>query len=194
VLAPLSAMKKVAFKNPWRLEETSKDFGTSAPYDECLPAVPRDKHAAHFYTRTFTAGRGPHPTIATQAIEVSASNQAADRTYDALVKDFSACEADNHQIKGYSVVRGVGDISSLISLKYVDRRGIHDQLIGISLTGLVTNVWVIDTPNARAAAPKELVKLMATSVQSVCSQSMGACSRRPFLVVGQVPPKIDRAQ
>ncbi len=85
-------------------------------------------------------------------------------------------------------------MSSLISLKYVDERGVHDQLIGISQTGLATIVWVVDTPNARAASPKELVRLMASSVQSVCPQSMGGCSRRPFLIVGQVPPKIDRAQ
>ncbi len=193
-LSPLTAVERLTYKKPWRLDTTSSDFGTSAPYDECLQAVPADKRAMHFYTRTFHSGAGRQPTIATEAMEVSTSIQAADRTYARLVRDFSACKADNHQIKGYSAVRGVGDTSSLIALKYVDDRGVHDQLIGVSQTGLVTIVWVVDTPNARAASPKELVRVMAASVQSACSQSMGACSRRPFLIVGQVPPKIDRAK
>ncbi len=194
VLTPLSAVAKMKYANPWRLTDTSTDFGTTAPYDECLQAVPQDKRAAHFYVRTFQSGRGQHPSIATESMEVSANIQAADRTYLELVKDFSACTADNHQIKSYSLVRGVGDAASIISLKYVDRDGVHDQLIGISQTGIATLTWVIDTPNARAASPQELVRLMATSVQSVCSQAMGGCSRRPFLLVGQVPPKIDRAK
>lgn len=194
VLAPLSAVERLTYKNPWRLDDTSSDFGTSAPYDECLGAVPVDKRAAHFYVRTFRSGRGQHPTVATQAMEVSSTIQTADRTYARLVKMFSSCAADNHQIKGYSAVRGVGDVSSLVSLKHVDERGVHDQLIGISQTGVATIVWVIDTPNARAASPKQLVRLMASSVQTVCPQSMGGCSRRPFVVVGQVPPKVDRAE
>jgi RNA polymerase sigma-70 factor (ECF subfamily) len=193
-LAPVSAVAKMKYANPWRLTDTSTDFGTTAPYDECLQAVPQDKRAAHFYVRTFQSGRGQHPSIATESMEVSANIQAADRTYLNLVKDFSACTADNHQIKAYSLVRGVGDAASVIQLKYVDERGVHDQLIGISQTGLVTLTWVIDTPNARAASPLELVRLMATSVQSVCSQSMGGCSRRPFQMIAQVPPKIDRAK
>ena len=193
-LVPLTTVAAMKYANPWRLTDTSTDFGTTAPYDECLQAVPQDKRAAHFYVRTFRSGRGLHPSIATESMEVSATIEAADRTYLGLVKDFSACTADNHQIKGYSLVRGVGDAASIIALKYVDEDGVHDQLIGISQTGLVTLTWVIDTPNARAASPQELVRLMATSVQSVCSKSTGGCSRRPFLRVPQVPPKIDRAE
>ncbi len=71
VLAPLTAVERLTYKNPWRLEGTSTDFGTSAPYDECLQAVPRDKRAAHFYVRTFRSGAGQHPTIATESMEVS---------------------------------------------------------------------------------------------------------------------------
>jgi hypothetical protein len=193
VLAPLSDVQQMKYANAWKLEDTSSDFGTSAPYDECLESVPSDKRAAHFYVKTFRSGAGRHPTVATEALEVSTSIQAADRNYRRLVKAFSACPADNHQINGYSTVRGVGDTTSLVSLKYVDKRGIHDEQIAISQSGLATTVWVVDTPNARPASPHELVTLMASSVQSVCDVSMGGCSRRPYLIVPQVPPKIDRA-
>ena len=77
VLTPLSAVAKMKYANPWRLTDTSTDFGTTAPYDECLQAVPQDKRAAHFYVRTFQSGRGQHPSIATESMEVSANIQAA---------------------------------------------------------------------------------------------------------------------
>ncbi|MFY9915540.1 MAG: hypothetical protein WAK18_12785 [Nocardioidaceae bacterium] len=194
VLAPLSTVQQMKFSNPWKMRETSTDFGTAASYDECLPTVPVDKKAAHFYVRTFTSGAGAQPAVATEALEVSTSIQAADSTYERLVNSFSACRADNHEISGYSMVQGVGDASALITLKYVDKRGVHTQLISISQSGVATTVWVVDTPNARPASPHELVRLAASSVQSLCSMSMGGCSRRPFTIVPQVPPRIDQAR
>ncbi len=194
VLAPLSSVQELKYANPWKVRTTSTDFGTAAPYDECLPRIPVDPKAAHFYVRTFSSGAGQQPAVATEALEVSNSIPAADGTYQRLVKTFSACRADNHQISGYSMVRGVGDASTLISMKHVDERGVHSQLISISQSGLATTVWVIDTPNARPASPRELVRLAASSVQSLCSLSMGSCARRPFTIVSRVPPRVDQAK
>ena len=53
------------------------------------------------------------PAVATEALEVSTSIRAADSTYERMVAAFSACRADNHQITGYNLVRGVGDASAL---------------------------------------------------------------------------------
>ncbi len=194
VLAPVSVVQEMKYANPWKLQETSTDFGTAAPYDECLSSVPVDQKAAHFYVRTFTSGAGRQPAVATEALEVSTSIRAADSTYERMVAAFSACRADNHQITGYSLVRGVGDASALISMKYVDERGMHTQLISISQSGVATTVWVVDTPNSRPASPPELVRLAASSVQSLCPLSMGGCSRRPFTIVPEVPPRVDRAK
>ncbi|HEY7042911.1 MAG TPA: hypothetical protein VH419_04500 [Nocardioidaceae bacterium] len=193
VLTATDDVRKLTSVHGWRLDGTSRDLRTSTPYDECLRAVPNDPRAAHFYVRTFRSGSGPRPTVATQAVEVSASVEAADSSYARLVKRFSACTADNHQITRYSTVRGVGDVSSVISLKYVDKRGVHDQLISISESGLATIVWVIDAPNDQPPAARRVVTLAASSVRAVCRLSMGTCPRRPYLIVGQVPPKVDRA-
>ena len=193
-LTSLTAVRKLSHSDPWELGKTSDDFGASAPYDECLKAVPSDRKAAHFFVRTFHSGSGPRPVTATQSLEVSRSIEAADGNYERLVKSFSACAAPNHQITGYRTVRGVGDASSIVALKYVDSQGVHDELVGISQSGIATSVWVIDTPHGEAASSRQLTSLMASSVQSVCGISMGGCSRRPFIVVGQVPPKVDRAK
>ncbi len=194
VLAPVSTVAQLKLASPWQVRATSTDFGTAASYDPCLPTVPVDKLAAHFWVKTFTSGRGAQTAVATEALEVSTSIQAADRTYERLVKSFSACRADNHEISTYSMVRGVGDASVLISLKYVDDGGVRSQLISISQSGVATTVWVVDTPGALPASPQELVRVAASSVQSLCSMSMGGCSRRPYAIVSQVPPRIDKAK
>ncbi len=193
-LAPLAAVKKVPAPHPWRQLETSTDFEAAMPYDECLTGVPSDRRARHFYVKTFESGRGQQPTVGTQALEVSTSIQAADRNYQRLVKTFSACTADNHQILDFRVVRGVGDAASVVSLKYVDSNGTHEQRIAIGQSGTTVTVWVVDSPNAKPVEPRAIVNLLASSIQQVCGLSMGACARRPYQIIPQVPPKIDRAE
>ncbi|MEP6665339.1 MAG: hypothetical protein ABJA81_02725 [Nocardioidaceae bacterium] len=193
-LAPLADVKRLDSPNPWKLTDTSTDFEAAVPYDECLSAVPSDRHARHFYVRTFQSGAGEQPTVGTESLEVSRSIQAADRNYQRLVTSFSACRADNHQILDYRLVRGVGDAASLVSLKYVDSKGIHTERIAIGQSGNTLTVWVVDSPNAKPVVPRQIVTLLASSVQQVCGLSKGSCSRRPYQVIPQVPPKIDRAQ
>lgn len=194
VLSPIADLKRATSPMPWRLVGTSRDFGASTPYDDCIPAVPRDRRAEHFWVRTFESGRGPSKTAATQALEISRTSDRADRNYRRLISDFSSCAADNHQIVKYAVLGGVGDAGSLISMRYVDAAGIHGQQVTVTQTGTAVNVWVLESGNATTVADARLVRLSGSSTARVCAVSKGSCGLRPFTAVTVPPPSIDRAK
>ncbi len=193
-LTPLRDMRKLRTPRPWRLTGTSPDFGVTRPYDECLLAVPSDPRAEHSLVRTFESGQGRRPLVATQSLEVSRSTGAADRNYLRLVKMYSGCLADNHQVERYALLRGVGDAGSLITMRYVDRRGIHYQQVAIAQSGSSVITWIVDSPSAAPVLGTRLVVLTASSVHRVCAASLGSCGRRPYLAVEQPPPSLDRAK
>lgn len=193
-LSSVADLRRLGLPRPWRLIETSPDFGVTTPYDACLPAVPSDPHAEHSWVRTFESGTGSRRTVAVHALEVSRSADASDRNYRRLVKTYSGCLADNHQIERYASLRGVGDAGSLITMRYVDRRGIHDQQVAIAQSGTAVITWVIDAPTTGPVVGARLVGLAAASVRRVCAAATGSCGRRPFTAVEQPPPSVDRAK
>lgn len=192
-LTPLRDMRKLRTPRPWRLSGTSPDFGVTTPYDDCLVAVPSDPRAEHSLVRTFESSPGRRPLVATQSLEVSRSTAAADRNYLRLVKTYSGCLADNHQVERYALMRGVGDAGSLITMRYVDRRGIHHQQVAIAKSGSSVITWIVDSPSAAPVLVTRLVVLTASSVHRVCAAAAGSCGRRPYLAVEQPPPRLDRA-
>lgn len=193
-LTPLTDLRKLRTPRPWRLTGTSTDFGVTRPYDECLLAVPSDPRAEHSLVRTFESGPGRRPAVATQALEVSRSTAAADLNYQRLVKTYSGCLADTHQVESYAMLRGVGDAGSLITMRYVDRRGVHHQQVALAQSGRSVITWIVDSPDAGPVVGTRLVVLTAASVHRVCSASMGSCGRRPYLTVEQPPPSVDRSK
>lgn len=193
-LTPLNDLRKLRSPRPWRLTGTSPDFGVTRSYDECLPAVPSDPRAEHSWVRTFESGPGRRPAVATQALEVSRSTAAADRNYLRLVKTYAGCLADNHQVEKYAVLRGVGDAGSLITMRYVDRRGIHHQQVAVAQSGSSVITWIVNSPTAGPVIGTRLVVLTASSVHRVCAASVGSCGRRPYVAVEKPLPSLDRAK
>ncbi len=187
-------MRKLRTPRPWRLTGTSPDFGVTTPYDECLLAVPSDTHAEHSFVRTFESGPGRRAAIATQALEVSTSTAAADRNYQRLVETYAGCLADNHQVERFAMLRGVGDAGSLVTMRYVDRHGIHHQRVAIAQSGRSVITWIVDSPGGGPVTGTRLVVLTAASVRRVCAASVGSCGRRPYRTIEQPPPSLDRAR
>lgn len=188
-LAPVAAVTSLQGPARWKLARTSADFGTSQPYDDCLTVVPSDQRATHFFTRRFTAGSGEGRRSAVQAMEMSRSEAAADRSYSRLVATFGACPAPSHNVAAFRVVRGIGNAAALVTLRYLHRGSVFERSVALARTGLTVVTWVVDTRRATPATPRELMGLLATSVQRTCDGSLGRCSRRPFVAIPEEPPR-----
>ncbi|MDQ3485610.1 MAG: hypothetical protein M3445_09430 [Actinomycetota bacterium] len=193
-LGVVADLERMTPPRQWRLAGTSTDFGTSTPYDECIPGVPSDQRAEHFWVRSFESGAGPDPAVATQALEISRTSDRADDNYQRLLRAFSSCAATNHQIVKYAVLRGVGDVGSLISMKYVDRAGVHTQQVTVAQSGTGVVVWVLESRPAAPIFDFDLVRLTGASIRRVCSVSNGSCGSRPFKTATVPPPSVDRAK
>ncbi len=195
LLAQASHVARMQTERRWRHTDTSTDFGTSTPYDACVRAVPSDKRAAHFWVRTFEAGRGPSAIVARQALELSKTSYRADQNFRRLVTAFSSCAADNHQIVKYAVMRGVGDAGAIITMRYVDGTGIHSKQVAVAQSGKAVVVWVVESPSAPPVIQDaDLVVVTGKSMARLCVVAVGSCGRRPFGSVGASPPSIDRAK
>ncbi|MBA3232750.1 MAG: hypothetical protein H0T17_02190 [Propionibacteriales bacterium] len=194
LLAPLTDVRRVVVPNPWRVRHTSADFGVAQPYDECVPAVPSDDRAEHFWVREFAAGRGRRATTATEALEVSRSADAAGRNRDRLVKMLTGCAAPHHQITGFHRLRGVGDGGNLVTMRYADRGVIHTRQVSIAQTGKAVLVWVVDAPTAEPVGGARLVSLTGLSAARLCELAVGRCGHRPYTAVAVPPPPVDRAR
>jgi hypothetical protein len=186
-------LEKATQPRQWRLAGTTADFGTSTAYDQCIPAVPSDQRAEHFWVRTFESGAGPDPAVAVQALEISRTSDRADQSYQRTVRAFSSCAAANHQVVKYAVLRGVGDAGSLISMKYVDGSGVHTQQVTVARSGTAVVVWVLESRSATPVFDTELVRLTGASIRRVCGVSSGSCRERPLGAVIMPPPGVDRA-
>lgn len=188
-LTPVSTVTTLPSPAKWRLQSTSADFGRSRPYDACLPAVPHDQRATHFFTRTFTSGNGQSPRTAVQAVEMSRSLAAADRSYRRLVTTFATCAAPNSTVADYRAVRGIGDAATVITLRYLDHGAVAERKVGLAHTGLTVTTWVVDTGASEPVPARGMVRVLAASVQRMCGASLGRCARRPFTAVPQAPPR-----
>ncbi len=193
LLAPVTDLETFTRPRQWRLSGTSLDFGTSTPYDECLAVVPSDHRPEHFWVRTFSTGQGLSLAVANQAVEVSRSSQRAGRSYRRLIRDFSGCAAENHQVLRYARLRGVGDSGRLIAMRYVTKTGVHPQQVVVAKAGTANVVWVFD---ARLGAPfldARLVRIAGASVRRICGEAAGRCGSRPYTAVEMSPPSVEGA-
>ncbi|MEJ7706568.1 MAG: hypothetical protein WKF82_04325 [Nocardioidaceae bacterium] len=154
-LATPRAAQMLDRSRPWRLVDTTTDFGVTEPVDECATTLPSTQRAQHLWVRTFSAGKGDRPSKATQVLEVAGSAGEARQGFLRLVKDFATCSAGG-QLVAFRTVAGLGDGAYQLTVRRVVDERLHDTDIVVARTGAAISTWVVASTGAHPVEPLQI--------------------------------------
>ncbi len=194
-VAALTAISAVRTLDPaasWHLDSTSTDLATTKTSDPCLTSAPALSTANHYWERRFSTG-GPAAkdstrTVATQTPDVATSRRTAQTAYAARLAAFGGCAVGAHRLVEVKKLSGVASVASVVDLEYVDRAGLHDEVVTIARTGGVVTTWIVHEPQGTPPRSRPVVRLLAESVDSVCGIARAACPQPPYRATPIPPP------
>ncbi len=175
----------------WRLVDSPEDFAITEPIDECVTTIPSSPDAEHLWVRSFASGSAARPTEATQMLEVTQTAESARTAHGRLVKEFAACAVGGHQLLGFRSIEGVGDRAVVLTLRHVDKDGVHDERVVVGRTGTAVVTWVARGTTSQPVEARKLVRILKRSVNSVCRLARGACTAKKVELVEIPPPRAD---
>jgi hypothetical protein len=187
-LAPVTTVEKLDPARKWEIVLTSSDFGAESPATTCLTEGPSEKRASHYWVRTFKSGAGDNPTEAAQALEVAATREDAQSTYERLVSEIGNCNDSTRQLTDYREVSNIGDEASMFTLQYATDDGVLDEQVSLVRTGKVVVTWAVRPTAAHPVRSRQLVKVSGDSIDPLCGVAEGECSTPPFEVSSEPPP------
>jgi DNA-directed RNA polymerase specialized sigma24 family protein len=137
--------------------------------------------------RHFTATGKPELS-ALQAVEQSASADAARTAYTTTVGWYAGCRDERVQLMSAYRVTGVGDEATMLVLRGWSTP-VTTYSIGVARTGeLVTSV-VRQVADAKAPSLRPLARVLAASVADLCDQEgSGSCAALPHSEASAPPP------
>jgi hypothetical protein len=125
---------------------------------------------------------------ALQAVEQSATTEAARTTYTTTVGWYAGCRDERVQLMSAYRVSGVGDEATMLVLRAWSRP-VTTYSIGVARTGgLVTSV-VRQVADAKAPRLRPFARVLANSVADLCDQEgSGSCAAMPTSTATMPPP------
>lgn len=193
-LSTKAMLRSLDRSNRWKVISTSTDLGAEHPADLCLPSVPTEQSATHYWVRTFSTGRTRGAASATQTLEVTRTPGEARTSYAAQLAAFGGCQAPAHRVVDVSTLQGVGERAALVRLQFVDKQGIQGEDVAVAQTGSAVTAWIVRESHRRPTPPRFVVKLLASSVDTVCGDSEGGCAARSYRSTPVVPPADEAAK
>lgn len=176
--------------SPWRTTATDEDPANDTPYATCPPRRFADESPARVFLRTFEA-EGNANTRAAQAIEVSSSEQEAQRAYRTTVGWFADCAHPRTQLIGsYLVKRPFGDFRILQMRSYRDPERVFT--VGVTQSGSVSSTVVHEQEGEQGPPIDDFARMLNTSVAKICRDSGGQCSDE-LEVTPAAPPRTSEA-
>lgn len=189
-LLDVSQVEQLDRDRRWKAQPITQDLEPEeVAYNVCLPVIPVDRRAEHFWVSSMTAGR-QSPTEFTQSLEVSRTPEASERSFQRQVSAYTSCPAVARHLVRYDEPTVTGDEAAVVALDYVTGRSIQRQYVALSRTGLAVTSLVVTSPAFRPVSPSQVFRLLTSATNSLCPTSQGACASRravakPVLPAGE---------
>ena len=165
----------------WSEQHTSNNLEGSGVRLPCQQASYASGRSIGALGRTFTAetpGRDAgNAPAAGQLLELSATPDAAGRTYRETVGWFAGCTQRRVQLISTHKVRDVGDEAVLLELRDWSMGG-ATYLAGVARSGALTSTTEIRLPPGKSDV-QGAARLMAAAVNGVCGPLDGNCAGKP---------------
>lgn len=153
----------------------------------CQQARFADPDGMSALVRRFGAARTPRRS-AVQTIEVSDSEQQAERAFATTVGWYAGCQAARLQLLTAYRVGRIGDEAHVLMVRAWEKP-VTTYSVAVARIGSVVTSTVGKTVGGSAPPPSEVTQSLADAVAMLCARS-GAedCSRRPTYVAVPPPP------
>ncbi len=175
-LTSLDEVSRLDPKARWRIAETSDDFEPTKPIHRCLTAIPADPRADHLWLREHVTGRAAQPTSVVETLEVSATADHAEKSYDRVVQALATCPRGGFEVTKYADVTEAGGDATLIRLTHVARKGVSADQVAVVRTGRAVVTWLVQASDKHPVSDSSLVALLSSSVNQICGYADGACA------------------
>ncbi len=190
-LVPLRRVARLLPGARLDVRSTSWDKQANSRYDACLDFARSDRHAVHFWLRSFAVHR-PAPGRVLQTLQVSLGASAARSAYLRTVRAYAICQAPRRQLVDYATVSATGDRAALVQLRYARAKEARLHSVVIAQSGRVVTSFVADTPESQRVPARHLVTLLRRGVDDICVGPHGSCTVGPARAVRGRPPSASR--
>ncbi len=187
--AELATVQTVATADPervWRSTSTSADFGASRLPHRCLSS-PTQETAQHYWVKSFSTRSPNAPTTVTQTLEVDPTSRAARAAYEAQRTAYASC-GNGSKVVAVRDLQGAGDAASLVTLEWVDGRGVQREQVAVGRSGRAVTTLLVQAPAQRSPRTARLARLLGKSVDRLCSDAGGTCTGPQYRTSSRVPP------
>jgi DNA-directed RNA polymerase specialized sigma24 family protein len=131
---------------------------------------------------------GKQPLLALQAVEQSASTEAARAAYSTTVAWYAGCRDERVQLLSSYRVTGVGDEATMLVLRAWSKP-VTTYSIGVARTGDLVSSVVRQLADAERPSLRPLAQVLASSVVALCDQEgSGSCAAQPHSEPSEPPP------
>lgn len=140
--------------------------------------------------QTSEAARKPPRTVV-QAVEISASDEEAAKTYDTVLSWFAGCESGELQLQRAFDVEGVGDRATLLDLQGWGTPA-RTYSVGIAQVGQVVTTTVLRTVGGTETGAVRAGRALATAARLICERAgRDDCAGKPRLAAAPPPPSTE---
>jgi DNA-directed RNA polymerase specialized sigma24 family protein len=168
----------------WRATRTDNNTRGDGLNTLCQETRFADPHGLNALLRVFKADGRPRRT-GLQAVEISRTPAAAERTYRTMVGWFAGCQEARVELQSAYRVDGVGDEASLLQLR-LWRDPVSTYTVGIARVHAVTTLTVATTVDSPAPKPRVVAGVLADAVSKLCPTDRDGCAATPS--VEATPP------
>jgi DNA-directed RNA polymerase specialized sigma24 family protein len=180
-LISVSQLGRAVHGRTWRVTGTDPKQGTTFP---CQRRAYADPRASTALVRNFTARheQGKPRLAVVEAMELSATEQAAKVGYATANRWFAACSMPQMQLVGVRRIQHLGDDAQQYVLRSWSRPA-STYVLGVARTGRITTLTLTRTSGTAGPDLAGNVRLLVSAVDDLCSSTMGGrCSAMPRAV------------
>ena len=158
-------------RGEWRVVDTHDNTSGNGINTVCQASRFADPDGVAALVRTFEANRKP-ARDAVQTVEVSRSEEQAERAYETTVGWYAGCRAAGLQLVGAYRIGGVGDEARALLLRSW-REPVTTHSVAVARLGRLVTSTVTSTVGTDAPPPKQVAQSLADSASMLCASSAG---------------------